>query len=619
MIQRAKRSRVVLLTTHSMEEADALGDKIAIMHNGRLRAVGTSLFLKSKFGKGHTVSILSDTDNSSQVKDIVMRCMPTAEIIASNAGNTSISLPRGAVAKIPKLFSELTAQPHLVKEWGLSNTTLEEVFLRLAAQDHDVNTAIQEEPNNFSRVMIVRKPSDQKAQRNDEVVVVLEGPNADLLQIVTPEEYMLKVLSDDEEEDNEATPLLEQFADHDAVDSVDMSVEPAQRKQYDNPLEPVAVLSDNTRDGTGMREQVVAVMWKDTNIAFGCRKKGGGCTACCTFKCCELGCYIVVFLIFGLGAVLNEFVEGFGDPEFGAVYCPNGVLNQTGYADARSGWANKEAWTCPGKEDGRGSAYNSVCWGQNVRGDDMRWSAGGGNNGGYEDREQIGSWLRNNDWECPEEERVNTNLCDAGKLAQMLADWASPLAYQNENQLEQCLDECHRSNNNCQDCSICQGCWPCCRDCEADCRQTPEESSEQCQQSLQLCQRWGSCFEQMGPWILHTQGDDNNHQPPSLEIWYSMKDSQMTDLANLRVFNNRTNGNKPQRMLRKFESANDIDGAVRDAQHLLRESKLGLHLVNKEELHLEDAGTGQRNSLIHFVLTASMNFNHVLNLCVFGR
>ena len=41
-----------------MEEADALGDKVAIMHQGRLRAVGTSLFLKAKFGKGHTISIL---------------------------------------------------------------------------------------------------------------------------------------------------------------------------------------------------------------------------------------------------------------------------------------------------------------------------------------------------------------------------------------------------------------------------------------------------------------------------------------------------------------------------------------------------------------------------------
>ena len=51
MIQRAKQSRIVLLTTHSMEEADALGDKIAVMHHGRLRAVGTSLFLKNKFGQ----------------------------------------------------------------------------------------------------------------------------------------------------------------------------------------------------------------------------------------------------------------------------------------------------------------------------------------------------------------------------------------------------------------------------------------------------------------------------------------------------------------------------------------------------------------------------------------
>lgn len=589
-----------------MEEADALGDKIAIMHNGRLRAVGTSLFLKSKFGKGHTVSILSDTDKTSQVKDIVMRIMPTAEIIASNAGNTSISLPRGAVAKIPKLFSELTSQPDLVKEWGLSNTTLEEVFLRLAAQDHDVNTAIQQEPSKFSRVVIVRKPPDQSGANiskspGSEVVVVLEGPNADLLQVVTPEEYMLKILSDDEEEDEE-TPLLEQYAHQDEVESISLSAEPTRRLQYDNPLEPVSVSipvgNDKISDSKAMREQVVAVMWKDTSLAFGCRKKGGGCTACCTFKCCELGCYIVIFLIFGLGAVLNEFVEGFGDPEFGAVYCPNGVLNQTGPADAVEGWADKTTWTCPSERDGRGSAYRSVCWGQTVHGSNMRWSAGGNpNGGGYAEAEQIGSWLRNNNWECAEEDRIGTNLCDADKLSQMLVDWASPMTYQNEDQLNQCLYDCARSNNGCQDCSTCQGCWPCCRDCQVDCEQTPEQSLDQCQQNLQVCARWGSCFEQMGPWLLHSS-ESSDQEPPSLEIWYSMKDSQMTDLANLRVFPNRTSWNSPRRKLRKFESAGDIDGAVRSAQDLLRNSKIGLHLVNREELHLADAGAGQRKSFI---------------------
>lgn len=47
LLMRAKRGRVVLLTTHAMDEADTLADRIAIMADGRLRAVGSSLWLKS--------------------------------------------------------------------------------------------------------------------------------------------------------------------------------------------------------------------------------------------------------------------------------------------------------------------------------------------------------------------------------------------------------------------------------------------------------------------------------------------------------------------------------------------------------------------------------------------
>lgn len=42
LIEELKRDRIVILTTHSMEESDALGDKIAILGNGMLRAVGVS-------------------------------------------------------------------------------------------------------------------------------------------------------------------------------------------------------------------------------------------------------------------------------------------------------------------------------------------------------------------------------------------------------------------------------------------------------------------------------------------------------------------------------------------------------------------------------------------------
>eukprot|EP00887_Chlorella_sp_A99_P005937 scaffold29.g5937.t1 len=47
----------ILLTTHSMEEADMLSDRIAIMAEGRLAALGTSLDLKSQFGAGYTLTI----------------------------------------------------------------------------------------------------------------------------------------------------------------------------------------------------------------------------------------------------------------------------------------------------------------------------------------------------------------------------------------------------------------------------------------------------------------------------------------------------------------------------------------------------------------------------------
>ena len=46
MIQRARIGRVVMLTTHSMEEADVLGDRIAVMSHGKIQAYGTSLSLK---------------------------------------------------------------------------------------------------------------------------------------------------------------------------------------------------------------------------------------------------------------------------------------------------------------------------------------------------------------------------------------------------------------------------------------------------------------------------------------------------------------------------------------------------------------------------------------------
>lgn len=46
-----KKNRIVVLTTHSMEEADYLSDHIFIMHMGNLKASGSASFLKKNYGK----------------------------------------------------------------------------------------------------------------------------------------------------------------------------------------------------------------------------------------------------------------------------------------------------------------------------------------------------------------------------------------------------------------------------------------------------------------------------------------------------------------------------------------------------------------------------------------
>lgn len=51
LLQQQKSNRTIVLTTHFMDEADLLGDRIPIMAEGELQCCGSSLFLKQKYGE----------------------------------------------------------------------------------------------------------------------------------------------------------------------------------------------------------------------------------------------------------------------------------------------------------------------------------------------------------------------------------------------------------------------------------------------------------------------------------------------------------------------------------------------------------------------------------------
>ncbi|KAJ9468844.1 ABC transporter ced-7 [Diplonema papillatum] len=72
LIKRSKKGRTILLTTHFMDEADLLGDSIAIMHAGRLHSWGSSFFLKSTLGIGYTLKLeVNDTCAPKEVLSVI--------------------------------------------------------------------------------------------------------------------------------------------------------------------------------------------------------------------------------------------------------------------------------------------------------------------------------------------------------------------------------------------------------------------------------------------------------------------------------------------------------------------------------------------------------------------
>ena len=64
LLQQHKSDHTILLTTHFMDEADLLGDRIAIMAKGELQCCGSSLFLKQKYGERPQASSGAGSRNS---------------------------------------------------------------------------------------------------------------------------------------------------------------------------------------------------------------------------------------------------------------------------------------------------------------------------------------------------------------------------------------------------------------------------------------------------------------------------------------------------------------------------------------------------------------------------
>ena len=139
LVEKNREGRAILLTTHFMDEADVLGDRIAIVKEGRLRAIGSSRYLKRVFGLGYLLKFSLDASSSkpAEIKEMVQEFIPSAEVVSSAGTELSLRLPRDDTRMFPKMFGQIEFSFGTlgIKSYGIETSTLEEVFMRIVNED----------------------------------------------------------------------------------------------------------------------------------------------------------------------------------------------------------------------------------------------------------------------------------------------------------------------------------------------------------------------------------------------------------------------------------------------------------------------------------------------------
>uniref|UniRef100_A0A8C7QFI5 P-type phospholipid transporter n=1 Tax=Oncorhynchus mykiss TaxID=8022 RepID=A0A8C7QFI5_ONCMY len=189
LLLKYRAGRTIILSTHHMDEADILGDRIAIISHGKLCCVGSSLFLKTQLGTGYYLTLvkrdfdltLSSCRNSSSsssvsyskkedsvsesssdaglgsepeseattidvtmISNVIFKHVPAARLVEDLGHELTYVLPYKAAkgGAFVELFHEIDDRLSDlgISSYGISDTTLEEIFLKVA-EDSGVDVA----------------------------------------------------------------------------------------------------------------------------------------------------------------------------------------------------------------------------------------------------------------------------------------------------------------------------------------------------------------------------------------------------------------------------------------------------------------------------------------------
>lgn len=133
-IAKAKEGRAILLTTHSMEEAEICCQKIGIMAKGTLRCLGSPSRLKSLYGSGYELEIMYM--NAELAANYIEPFLPPNWQIVQNMRHLKRYTFQPKPLELAELFKHMqNADSAGITSWGIQQTTLDAIFSNLLREE----------------------------------------------------------------------------------------------------------------------------------------------------------------------------------------------------------------------------------------------------------------------------------------------------------------------------------------------------------------------------------------------------------------------------------------------------------------------------------------------------
>jgi ATP-binding cassette subfamily A (ABC1) protein 3 len=169
--------KTLVLTTHFMEEADYLGDRIAIMSHGKLYCCNTSQQLKDTYGVGFYISLVKPASDPARAKVEEAQKLIQDEVGPSyrvtlhqnTSGDATFMLPTSALPKFGHMLTKLEAHLHLdlhFDSYGVSMNTLEDVFITVSKREEATRKAEIEAHKNEKAGITVKEEAREEGSAN---------------------------------------------------------------------------------------------------------------------------------------------------------------------------------------------------------------------------------------------------------------------------------------------------------------------------------------------------------------------------------------------------------------------------------------------------------------------